>query len=266
MLRLSRAGCGFISASCSGRRSTCLMGSFWPLVFATIAYYLYRAGSTPEIAVHRVARRDGDDDVGIGGDRRERRASIPAAPRHVGAADRVACSVDLALAPITISFAAIGIYSLVATIALGQSAVRDPDSHPAAASLRPVAADDDGRDRDARFARCVVVRAVQGRHTSRELARVPDLARHWPARSALGPARLGRHLFPGSSHRRGGCARYATLPSAARRGPTSPCAYRQCRLRDRRSFLSSLLRGDRARKGVVRALVKTGSASSSSAG
>ena len=120
MLRLIGSGIKIHFKMLSRSAFDIMMGAFWPLVFATIAYYLYRAGSSPEALFSAslgatVMAMWGS--VGIGA------SGALQFQRRLGTLELLIGSpaplISL-LAPITISFAAIGIYSLVATIVWGR--------------------------------------------------------------------------------------------------------------------------------------------------
>ena len=93
---------------------------FWPLVFATIAYYLYRNGSTPRslfTASLGATVMMMWASVGVGA------SSALQWQRRLGTLELLVgapAPLLAILAPITTSFAAIGIYSLLATLAWGR--------------------------------------------------------------------------------------------------------------------------------------------------
>jgi ABC-2 type transport system permease protein len=92
---------------------------FWPLVFATIAYYLFRAGAHPRTlfaASLGATVMTMWATVGIGA------SGALQFQRRMGTLELLVASPSpfiVLLAPLTISYAALGVYSLVATLVWG---------------------------------------------------------------------------------------------------------------------------------------------------
>ena len=102
-----------------------LLSVLYPLFFATVAFFMFQAGGSPEAPALRLARRLRDGD--LVGDEHELAGAAMQRERWHGTLELLVASPTpfaVVLLPVTVAMATIGIYSMVATLAWGRSAVR----------------------------------------------------------------------------------------------------------------------------------------------
>ena len=122
MLRLFWIGWLFHLKSLMHSLFFVLISVLQPVIFASLAYFMFRAGAEPRDTAARLARRDRDGDL-VGHDGRRGRLSIQR-QRWLGVLELLVAAPTpfwAVLLPITIASSAIRMYSLVLDAALGQA-------------------------------------------------------------------------------------------------------------------------------------------------
>ena len=201
-----------------------LISVLQPVIFASIAFFMFDDGRPGRRPPLRRARRGTDGDLVVDAVRLGRRDPVAALAGHARARVAAPASLPLLLLPLTIATATIGLYSIVATLFWGRVFFGVPLDFEHPCALRARAARHRRQPRPARARARLDVRPLPERERVLEPARVPDLARDRPARAALAPARLGRAALVGARADLGdggGAQRGARRRGA---GPGSRCA------------------------------------------
>ena len=198
-----------------------LTSVFMPLLVATVAYYMYKAGNQPGSLLYVSL---GAAVYGIWSSTLFGSGGAIQWQRWQGTLEVLVSAPTpfvLVIAPLTLATSVIGIYSLASTLVWGRLVFGIP-FHVVhwLAFVVAVPATILGLGLLGLRVR-LDLRAVPERERALEHARVAGAAGHRHARPALAPPRLGAARSRGCSPRPGACRRFARRRSAARRGRTS---------------------------------------------
>ena len=169
----------------------CFLAICWPIFFATVAFFMFRAGGDPEALVYASL---GAAVMGIWTATSVSAGSALQRERWHGTLELLVAApthFSLILLPLAFATSAIGVYCMATTFLWGRVRLRDRDPDRASAAVRDLDSGHDPLDRRARLPDRRRVRPLPQRLGPRLDDRVPDLVDLRLPRSADPASGLG---------------------------------------------------------------------------